>query len=106
MKCPICEKELKKAKIWEEQFGVFLGEYKGLLCAGCGESSFDSETTKKIVEKAKEKGIFGIEGRTKIVQSGNSLAVRIPKKIAELLKLKAGKEVRIHPVGDKIMIES
>lgn len=106
MKCPICEKELKKAKIREEQFGVFLGEYEGLLCAGCGESFFDSETTKKIVEKAKEKGIFGIEGRTKIAQTGNSLAVRIPKKIADLLKLKAGKEVRVHPVGDTIVIES
>lgn len=107
MKCPVCnERELKKEILREEQLGVYLGDYEGLRCSSCGESFFDSETTKKILDKAKEKGIFGIEAKTKVAKSGNSLAVRIPKKIANFLKLKEGKEVRIHPAGDKIIIES
>jgi len=106
MKCPICNGNLKKEKIKEEQLGVYLGEYEGLVCKSCGESFFDSKTTEKIIEKSKEKGIFGIEAKTKISKSGNSLSVRIPKKIADFLKLKEGKEVRIHPSENKIIIES
>ncbi len=107
MKCPACnEGELKDGIFKEEQLGIYLGEYKGQKCTSCGEIFFDSESTQKIIEKAKEKGIFGIEAKTKIAKSGNSLAVRIPKKIAEFLKLKEGKEVRLSPQGKKIVIET
>jgi len=107
MKCPACNNgELKEGIFKEEQFGVYLGEYEGQKCTYCGEVFFDSDATQKIIEKAKEKGIFGIEARTKVAMSGNSLAIRIPKKIAEFLKLKKGKEVKIHPSGDKLIIES
>lgn len=106
MKCPACnDGELKKARIREEQLGVFLGEYKGLRCDACNETFFDEATTQKIIEKAKEKGIFGIEAKTKIAKSGNSLAVRIPKNIATIMKLKEGQEVRMHPAGKKLIIE-
>ena len=40
----------------------------------------------KIENVAKEKGIWGLGIRTKITRSGNSLAVRIPKKMANFLK--------------------
>ena len=106
MKCPICSQgELRKTKIKETQFEVDLGTYEGLQCLNCGETFFDEATTNKIIEKAKERGIFGIESRTKIARAGNSLAVRIPKKIVDLMDLKEGKEVRIHPSGKKIIIE-
>ena len=107
MICPICNQgELKKAKIREEQFGVFLGEYEGLQCMACNESFFDDVTTKKVIEKAKKMGMFGIDAKTKIARSGNSLAVRIPKRIVDFLKLKEGKEVKIHPAGNKLIIEN
>ncbi len=106
MKCPICnEGTLNKEKIREEQFGVGLGVYDGLLCNSCGESFFDSKTTHRILAKSKEKGIFGLHAKTKIARSGNSLAIRIPKKIVEFMKLKEGKEVSIHPEKGKIVIE-
>lgn len=106
MKCPSCNQgTLKKATIREEQYGVFLGEHEGLRCSRCRETFFDEKTTNTIMEKAKEKGIFGMEIKTKIGKSGNSLAVRIPKKIADVVDFKEGKEVRIHPAGKKIIIE-
>jgi virulence-associated protein VagC len=37
---------------------------------------------------------------------GNSLMMRIPKDIAKFAKLKAGKEVRMSPQGDRIIIEN
>lgn len=107
MKCPICEKgSLRKGKIREHMFGIYLGEFPAEICNKCNESFTDAETTRKIEEIAKKKGIFGLEKKTKITKTGNSLAVRIPKEIANFLKLKEGKDAYIHPEGKKLVIES
>ena len=55
---------------------------------------------------AKKKGIWGLSALTKITKTGNSLAVRIPKKVAEYLKLRNGEEAYIHPEKDKLIIET
>lgn len=105
--CPVCEKgALKKGKIKEEMFGVYLGEFPADICTNCKESFTDEKTTKAITEEAKKKGIWGLGRKTKITKAGNSLAVRIPKEIADFLNLKKGKEAYIHPDKDKIIIES
>ena len=49
---------------------------------------------------------MGLGKKAKITKTGNSLAVRIPKEIANFLKLKEGNEAYIHPEKDKIIIES
>lgn len=41
--------------------------------------------------------------KTKITRTGNSLAVRIPKEIADYLNLKEGEEAYIHPEGKKLV---
>lgn len=106
MKCPICEKGiLKKGKIKEYMFGFFLGEFSAEICSKCNETFTDAATTRKIEEIAKHKGIWGIGKKTKIIRTGNSLAVRIPKQIVDFLKLKEGKEAYIHPEGKKLVIE-
>ena len=107
MKCPLCEEgELKKGKIKEYMFGVYLGEFPAEICNKCNESFTDSKTTKKIEEIAKKKGIWGLSAITKITRTGNSLAVRIPKKVAEYLKLRNGEEAYIHPEKDRLVIET
>ena len=107
MKCPICEKgNLKKGIIKETMFGVYLGEFPAEICNKCNESFTDEKTTRAIEEIAKKKSIWGLGKKTKITKTGNSLAVRIPKEIANFLKLKEGKEAYIHPEKDKIVIES
>lgn len=106
MKCPICEKgTLEKGKIKEHMFGVFLGEFPAEICSNCNESFTDAETTRKIEEAAKSKGVWGMGKKTKVTKTGNSLAVRIPKRIVDFLKLKEGKEAYIHPEGNKLVIE-
>ena len=87
-------------------FGIYLGEFSAEICTKCKESYTDSITTKKIEEIAKKKGIWGLGAKTKITKTGNSLAVRIPKKIVKYLKLKNSEEVYIYPEKDKIIIES
>lgn len=107
MKCPICEKgTLREGKIREEMFGVHLGEFSAEICSKCGESFTDEKTTRAIEEAAKKKGVWGLGIKTKITKTGNSLAVRIPKEIADFLKLKEGNEAYIHPDKNKIVIEA
>ena|SRR3989338_1779105 len=107
MKCPMCEKgNLKRKMIKEEMFGVLLGEFPADVCSLCKESFTDGETTRKIEEAAKKKGIWGLGIKTKITKTGNSLAVRIPKKIADFLELKNGEEAYLHPEAGKLVMEA
>ena len=107
MKCPICDKgTLKKKEIEEKMFGISLGNFLAEVCTKCGESFTSSETTHKIEEIAKKKGIWGLGMKTKITKTGNSLAVRIPKNIVDYLNLKVGEEAYIHPEDHKLIIET
>ena len=107
MKCPMCGKgNLRKGTKKEMMFGVELGVFPAEICMSCGESFTDTATTKKIEAVARKKGVWGLGKRTKVTKTGNSLAVRIPKNIADYLKLKPGKEAYIHPEGDHLIIES
>ncbi len=83
-------------------FGVYFGEFSAEIC---NESFTDEKTTRAIEKEAKEKGIWGLGKKTKITKTGNSIAVRIPKEIANFLKLKVGNEAYIHPDKNKIIIE-
>lgn len=106
MKCPICEKGiLKKGNIKETMFGFYLGDFPAEICSVCGESFTNQETTRRIEEAAKKKGIWGLDRKTKITRTGNSLAVRIPNAIVKFLKLKEGEEAYIHPEENKLVIE-
>ena len=87
-------------------FGIYLGRFQADVCNKCGESFTDSNTTKKIEETAKKKGIWNLSAVTKITKTGNSLAVRIPKKVADYLKLKNGEEAYIHPEENRLIIEA
>jgi len=107
MKCPLCEKGiLKKGRIKEYMYGIYLGEFPAEICTKCNESFTNEEITRKIEEIAKKKGLFGLGKRTKITKTGNSLAIRIPKNIANFLKLKEGEETFIHPEDNKLIIEA
>ena len=105
MKCVICDKgTLKEKTVDYKEFGVSLGKYRGNVCANCGEVFFDSALAKKIQAKSKELGLFGLVKKTKVAKVGNSLAIRIPKEIADFLNLKKEKEVKIMPKSQSELI--
>lgn len=57
MKCQMCGKgTLKKGKIKETMFGVYLGEFPAEVCTKCNESFTDEKTTKAIEEAARKEG--------------------------------------------------
>lgn len=106
-KCPVCEKgNLKDGSIDEEIFGVPLGTFKAEVCDRCGESFLNEDSMRSVEEKAKKAGIWGMAEKIKVVRSGNSLAIRIPAKIARFLGLKEGEEILVHPEGrEKLVAE-
>ena len=105
MKCVICNSQLEEKKVDYEELGVYLGKFKALICRKCGETYFDSVTADKIQSKSKELGLFGLASRkTKVAKIGNSLAIRIPKELADFVSLKKEKEVRIMPRSKKEII--
>lgn len=106
MKCVLCEGKLNKQIVEHREFGILIGKFKALVCSKCGEVFYDTETVNIIQLKSKELGLFGLAKKTKVAQVGNSLAIRIPKEIAEFVHLEKEKEVKIVPKSpNKIEIE-
>lgn len=107
VKCPVCEKgTLRKGKVKETMFGIELGKFDAEVCSHCKETFFDERTMEEVEERAKEKGIWGLSKKIKVVRSGNSLSIRIPAELARFLGLKEGKGVVIRPEGKgKIIVD-
>ncbi len=99
MRCVICGGETVKKNVEHKEFGILLGNFKADVCKKCGEVYFDEDTAGKIQQKSKELGLFGLAKKAKVAVIGNSIAIRIPKEIAEFLNLKKGTEVMIIPEG-------
>lgn len=98
-KCDECGGKLVEKKVNFGMFGVSLGRFPAEVCAKCGEEVFTEETSAKIDEIAKEKGLFGLAAKTTVGKSGDSLDIRINKKIAEFANLQKGQTVIVHPEG-------
>lgn len=105
MECPICEKgKLMRKKIEYSYQDWYFGKYDADVCNKCGEAFFTEKASDEIDKKAKALGIWGIEGKTKIARSGNSLIVRVPKHIAEFLQIREGDDAIIRPDGKKKLL--
>jgi len=96
-KCWECKGKVVKRKADFSIYGVNLGKFPAEVCSKCGEVVFDEETSNKIDSIAKAKGLWGLEARTKVGQAGDSLIIRINKKLAKFLDLKKGEEVTVAP---------
>ena len=104
MKCPMCDGTLKGGRTEYSYHDINFGEFDADICVKCGEAFFTEEASDEIDEKAKELGLWGLEARSKVSYSGNSLMVRIPREIAEFLELEKGDDIRIHPEGKKRLV--
>lgn len=62
MKCPICEESMERKKVPYSVRSVKLGTFEADVCP-CGEVFFTEKSSDTIDEKAKEKGLWGLEKR-------------------------------------------
>jgi len=101
------EGSLARKKVDETMFGVNLGKFPAWVCDHCGESFTDEATTRAIEDSAKRKGIWGLGKKVKVVRSGNSLVIRIPKEVVDFMGLEKGQELFVRPEGkSKVVIET
>ncbi len=106
-KCYTCEKGfLERKKVDFMLYGELIGKFDADVCSKCGEKFFDEETSQKIDEATKAKGLWGLEVETSVGQSGDSLMVRINKQLAQFLNLHKGEKIKIRPEAkNKLVIE-
>jgi uncharacterized protein with PIN domain len=90
--CPFCNVKLKKVNR-EMEKDVF---EKVMVCPTCDESFLTLKQCEKVSKKVYSRAFM----------SGNSLAVRIPKKVAEKIKLKNGCRYNLRVRKGKIIIEA
>ena len=107
-KCYICGNGiLNKVKLPYHLYGEYLGDFEAEKCPKCNEVFYSEETSRKMTESAKKKGLWGLNAESKIGQSGTTLDIRLPKKIIEFMNLKKGESIKIYPEGkNKIVIET
>lgn len=103
-KCEECGGKIVKKKIEFELYGESLGMFPAEVCDKCGEEIFDEETSDKIDEAAKEKGLWGLGAGTKIARVGSSMAVTINKKIVEYMGLEKGESVFVYPESKRKLV--
>lgn len=106
-KCYMCEKgELKKMKTPYSLYGEFLGDFESEKCSACGEIFYSEETSRRMTEVAKKKGLWGLNAESRIGKSGTTLDIRLPKRIIDFMKLKKGEPVKIYPEDkNKLVVE-
>ncbi len=95
--CWECGKEMLKKSVEYKLHGVLLGKFPAFVCEACKETIFSEKTSKAITAIAKQKGLWGLQAKTKVGQAGKTLDIRLPKKIIEFMRLKKGVEVTITP---------
>lgn len=105
-KCEECKGKIMRKYVEFSMYGVSLGKFPAEVCTRCGEEVFDEKTSEEIDKVAKNKGLWGLARKVKIVKIGNSLAIRIPKIISDFMGLKEGKEAMMIPEKNKIIIEN
>ena len=104
VKCQLCSKgELSGKKVPYTLYGIAVGTFPALVCAKCNEVFFDEKTDKKIEERVKKLGLWGLEQRTKPRKVGNSVGFTISERIRDFVGL-GEKEVVIHPEGKKKLV--
>ncbi len=92
-----CGGRMIKKKVDFSMYGTSLGKFEAEVCKKCGEELFSEEVSNQIDEVAKKKGLWGLEAHTKIGKAGDSLIIRVNKKIADFYGLKKGEEITITP---------
>src|SRR3989344_8299548 len=103
-KCEECCGAIVKKDVEFSLYEESLGKFPAQVCTKCGEKVFDEQTSDKIDEIAKQKGLWGLEAKAKVTRVGSSIAVVINKRLAEFLLVKQGREVLVHPLDKKRLV--
>ena len=85
-------------------FGIEFGVRRASVCTDCGSEYVSQELMEELESEVKRRGLFGLERRGRVAKSGNSLVIRIPKEIADSLKIKRDLPIAIYPSEPRKLI--
>lgn len=97
--CEECGGKIVNKDVDYVLFDTNLGRFPAQVCSKCGEVCYDETASAEMTRIAKAKGLWGLSSRTKVGQAGDSLDIRLSKRISDFLDLKKGMEVVVHPVS-------
>lgn len=103
VKCK-CGGKLKRSFTEVEFFGIDFGVKRANVCTDCGSEYLSQEIMEEVEREVKRRGLFGLERRGRVAKSGNSLVIRIPKEIADSLKIKRDLPIIIYPSEPRKLI--
>ncbi len=73
VRCLVCGKGfLEPAKVEEKMYGISLGTFEGEVCEKCGETFLKDDEMDRAETRARELGLYGLEGKVKIGKPGKS----------------------------------
>ena len=103
IKCT-CGGKLKSSIVEVEFFGIDFGLKEADVCIECGSEYLSQDTMEEIEAEVKKRGLFGLERRARVVASGNSLVIRIPKEMVQSLRIKRDMPIVIYPAEKKKLV--
>lgn len=96
--CYECEKgKLVHKDVEYKQYDVVIGKYPAEVCTKCGEVFFDSDTVGKIELELKKRNLWGLGTKAQVGTSGNSLDIKLAKRLVNFFHLRKGQSVFIEP---------
>jgi hypothetical protein len=99
--CGKCGKETEQEERIVEVLEGVLG--KADVCMVCGEEWVSERELRRASRELKDRNVLTI--KRKLVKLGDSIAVRIPSEIIEVLGLKSGDTVDFYRTKDEIRIK-
>jgi len=103
-KCWECDGTYKEEMVDFSVYGTSLGKFKAKVCNKCGDKVFSEDVSDQIDKIAKQKGLFGLESKTKVGKVGNSLDIKVNNRLAKFLDLKKGEDVVVYPESKKRIV--
>ena len=104
--CWECKGKMRNKNIDYSLYDIKIGNFPAKVCEKCNETYFSEETSRKITQITQQKGLWGLQAKTKVGKVGTTLDIRLPKKIIDFLELKKGEEVTIYPESKNKLVIS
>ena len=104
MKCWECNGTYRYKNVDFSVYGISFGKFKAKVCSKCQDTVFSEEVSDQMDAIAKQKGLWGLESKTKVGKVGNSLDIKIGQNISKFCDLKKGDTVVVHPERKKRLV--
>ena len=89
--------KLIKKNVEYRQYDVLIGKYPAEVCTKCDEIFFSGDAVEKIEKELKRRNLWGLGTKAHVGTSGNSLDIKLAKKLVNFFHLEKGQEVFIEP---------